>query len=130
MTDTIGHHQPSDPQHHIVSCHLIEHTFGDSDCGSLVLDDGDRPGRSIIDHSVAPAQIAIMTDPNLICHKSGGITPIFDKEIHKMLSDPLLGSESNEFSTQAIGHLQVTVSGTPQGYIKFRQIEFQKKYIF
>ncbi len=67
-----------------------------------------------------------MTQSYLIGHKRRRKSTILDKEIDEMLTHPFLRSESHKLPSQAVGYLQLSISGATQRNIKFREIEFQK----
>lgn len=102
MAQTVAHHQPFHPPHHIISHYLVEDLLGDGHIGGFVFNHCEGDGPVVEDYSVGAPATTVLGYAHLVGHQSRRIGAMRDEEVDEMLSDPLLGRDCHEFLTQTI----------------------------
>ncbi len=111
MLHSVANNKPSDVHFNVIPTYLIKNLLVDWNVRCFVLDNHNWYGMRVIYNGVATLLCVVQVEGNFVGYARGTVSFLIDKEMNKVLADPLFGCKGNHFLTYDVkNHQSVSLS--------------------
>lgn len=106
----VAHDEIIHVQQHVVDRNLVEHSLGELNRWSFILNDHPRMQVGVVKNTVCPHALVTNLELHFIGKQRVGIALLLNQKMDEMLPDPFFGRECHMFSAQNIEYCGMLAS--------------------